>query len=112
VLTSISHQARAITLHVIEELLSRGVEPVQKNRILTKDVDTGPKASNKDFANGEIFPSSFESPVPSRIEDLHPGFGIKELGPQGRATISADTPIKTDDASDPLPRFMRLPKCF
>ena len=37
---------------------------------------------------------------------------IKELGPQGRATINADTPIKTDDASDPLPRFMRLPKCF
>ena len=30
VLASISHRARAITLHVIEELLSRGVEPVGK----------------------------------------------------------------------------------
>ncbi len=34
---------RVIALHVIERLPSRGVEPAQKNQVLTKDVDTGSK---------------------------------------------------------------------
>jgi hypothetical protein len=47
----------------------------------------------------------------SRMEDLH-RFGIKELGPQGQAIAGADTPIKTDDVSDPLLRSGRSPTLF
>ncbi len=51
---------RVITLHVIERLPSRDVEPAQKHQVLTKDVDTGVQATNKDCANGTIYPSSSE----------------------------------------------------
>lgn len=41
--------------------MSRRTRP--ENRVLTKDADTGPEASSKDFANAEISASSFELPL-------------------------------------------------
>jgi hypothetical protein len=46
-----------------------------------------------------------------RMEDLN-RFAIKDPGLQGRPTMDADTLIKNDDVSDPLPRFSRSPTLF
>ena len=54
--------ARVITPHVIERLLSRDVELVRKLGA-DKSCRYRAQASNKDFANGEFPPSSFE-PAP------------------------------------------------